>query len=378
MSSLPVIEPPTLEVPTCCGATPPSDGPVTTKFHFSLNVSDLSKSVAFYEKLFGAAPAKNYDDYAKFELAQPPLVFSLVPNAPASQGALSHMGFPVSSREDVEAVAQRLEQAGLSVCAQDGTVCGYARQDKIWVSDPDHNFWEVYVVHEDVDPRAVNASFDGGARRADSAPSLAADAPARQIWEHRVAEGPIRSAPAGDNSLDEVRLTGTFNDSLSEAERALVLRESLRVLKPGALVSVHGLIASHEIGGTLPALPGVAALVKRIPTLENLLTELRRSELADVRITKLPEKPAFTVGGVDMHEVKVRAVKPAATAAEAGSRVVIYKGPFAETVDDQGTTYPRGTRVLVTTEQWDSLSGSAAAASFVFVDLSAAATCGCP
>src|SRR5262245_60248739 len=110
MESLPVIEPPTIEIPTCCGSTPAA-GPVTTKFHFSLNVSDLPKSVAFYEKLFGVPPAKNYDDYAKFELDQPPLVFSLVPNAPASQGALSHMGFPVSCREEVEFVARRLEQA---------------------------------------------------------------------------------------------------------------------------------------------------------------------------------------------------------------------------------------------------------------------------
>jgi len=114
MPALPVIEPPTLTVPNCCAPSPAPAGSVTTRFHFSLNVSDLTAAVAFYEKLFGVAPAKRFDDYAKFELEQPPLVFALVPNAPASQGALSHMGFPVSSREEVEAVARRLEQAGLS------------------------------------------------------------------------------------------------------------------------------------------------------------------------------------------------------------------------------------------------------------------------
>src|SRR5262249_11940981 len=148
------------------------------------------------------------------ELDQPPLVFALVPNAPASQGALSHMGFPVSSREEVEVVARRLEQAGLPVCAQDGTVCGYARQDKIWVSDPDHNFWEVYMVYEDIDPATINVGFDGARRVA--ANSAAAAAPAKQIWEHRVAEGVIRAIPYADDSLDEVRLTGTFNDALSD------------------------------------------------------------------------------------------------------------------------------------------------------------------
>jgi len=362
MSSLPVIEPPTLEVPACCGATPATE-PVTTKFHFSLNVSDLKSSVAFYEKLFGTPPAKSYDDYAKFELEQPPLVFSLVPNAPASQGALSHMGFPVSSRDDVELVARRLEQAGLPVCSQDGTVCGYARQDKIWVSDPDQNFWEVYVVHEDVDPRSVSASFDGAARRRVASTT---DIPPKQIWEHRVAEGAIRKIPSPDKSLDEVRLTGTFNDSLSHSERRLILEEAHRALKPAGCLNVHGLIASQPITGAIPTLPGVAALVKRIPTLNEILSELQDVGLTGIQVTRLPAKPAFSAGGNDMHEVKVRALSPQLEAEAKGIRTVLYKGPFAQTVDDRGTVYTRGQRVQVADEQWNSLVGGSAAASFVF------------
>jgi len=380
MDALPVIEPPNVDVPSCCGTSQQSPDAVTTKFHFSLNVSDLKTSVAFYEKLFGIPPAKNYDDYAKFELEQPPLVFALVPNAPASQGALSHMGFPVSSREEVEAVARRLEQAGLSICAQDGTVCGYARQDKIWVADPDHNFWEVYVVLEDVDPRMVNAGFDGASRRANASGNSTADEttkPTKELWEHRVAEGAIRSIPYADESLDEIRLTGTFNAPLTDQERLHILNECLRTLKPGGSVQVHGLIASRKIAGALPTPPGVAALVKRVPTLDELLAELQSAGLRDVRITKLPEKPAFTAGGTDMHEVKVRAAKSAAPSNGVLSRTVIYKGPFATTTDDQGAVFPRGGRVAVTEQQWDQLATGAAAASFLFVDQLSEDQCGC-
>ena len=42
------------------------------RFHLSVNVSDLARSVAFYRTLFGAEPAKLRDDYAKFELDDPP------------------------------------------------------------------------------------------------------------------------------------------------------------------------------------------------------------------------------------------------------------------------------------------------------------------
>jgi hypothetical protein len=44
------------------------------KFHASLNVSDLERSVAFYTALLGVGPVKVYPDYAKFETDDPPLV----------------------------------------------------------------------------------------------------------------------------------------------------------------------------------------------------------------------------------------------------------------------------------------------------------------
>jgi hypothetical protein len=237
-------------------------------------------------------------------------VFALVPNAPASQGALSHMGFPVSSREEVESVARRLEQAGLPVRSQDGTVCGYARQDKIWVSDPDHNFWDVYVVYEDVDPATINAGFEGAQRGRPNTVTVGTRAETVHIWEHRVTEGPVLAIPHADGELDEVRLTGTFNAALGSDERSHLLQEARRVLKSVGRINVHGLVASVPLNGTLPQLPGVAALVKRVPTAEEIIAELTAARFSDVRITKLPVKPAFSSGGVDMHEIKLQGRNP--------------------------------------------------------------------
>ena len=50
-----------------------------TKFHASLNVSDLARSAAFYRVLLGVEAARRLDDYAKFEIQDPPLVLSLMP-----------------------------------------------------------------------------------------------------------------------------------------------------------------------------------------------------------------------------------------------------------------------------------------------------------
>src|SRR5688572_25259825 len=113
MTALPVIRPPATEVPTCCAPAPSESEEVSTRFHFSLNVSDLARSVAFYEKLFGESPSKNHEDYAKFEIDDPPLVFSLAPISPASDGSLSYLGFPCSSIDEVEATARRLDFVGI-------------------------------------------------------------------------------------------------------------------------------------------------------------------------------------------------------------------------------------------------------------------------
>ena len=48
-----------------------------TRFHVGLNVADLGRSVQFYRLLLGVEPARQYDDYARFELEQPPLVLAL-------------------------------------------------------------------------------------------------------------------------------------------------------------------------------------------------------------------------------------------------------------------------------------------------------------
>lgn len=62
------------------------------RFHTSLNVSDLWRSVPFYRALFGLALVKEKNDYAKFDLDDPPLVLSLLPGRPVAGGTLNHVG----------------------------------------------------------------------------------------------------------------------------------------------------------------------------------------------------------------------------------------------------------------------------------------------
>ncbi|HWB07979.1 MAG TPA: ArsI/CadI family heavy metal resistance metalloenzyme [Pirellulales bacterium] len=127
------------------------------KSHLSLNVANLSASVDFYRALFGREPAKRHIDYAKFELETPPVTFSLQPGPRPAGASLSHIGLRFTSEEAVFKVQERLQAAGIPFSRQEGVVCGYARQSKCWVADPDNNYWEIYVLEADVDPSRVRA-----------------------------------------------------------------------------------------------------------------------------------------------------------------------------------------------------------------------------
>ena len=128
----------------------PEGATSVVKFHASLNVSDLARSVEFYAALFGTAPVKSYEDYAKFELDTPPLVLSLKPKRACAGGPLNHLGLRVVTMDHLRAIQARLDAVNARVGQQDDVKCCYALQSKLWITDPDGTLWEVYVLHDDV------------------------------------------------------------------------------------------------------------------------------------------------------------------------------------------------------------------------------------
>jgi catechol 2,3-dioxygenase-like lactoylglutathione lyase family enzyme len=121
----------------------------TLKAHLAIYVNDVEQSIGFYKKMFGIEPSKVRTGYAKFDVANPPLNFTLNQAAFSGKGALSHLGIQVASTDDVVAMQTRWENAGLVPREEMQTTCCYALQDKAWVRDPDGNEWEVFVVLED-------------------------------------------------------------------------------------------------------------------------------------------------------------------------------------------------------------------------------------
>jgi len=127
------------------------------KAHLAINVRNVENSIRFYKKMLGIEPSKVRTGYAKFDVQNPPLNLTLNETVFGERGALSHLGIQVASTEDVQAMREKWVESGLIPRDEMQTECCYALQDKAWVSDPDGNEWEVFVVLKDNLPeRAVD------------------------------------------------------------------------------------------------------------------------------------------------------------------------------------------------------------------------------
>ena len=111
------------------------------RLQLALNVKDLDAAVEFYGKMFGVAPNKRKPGYGNFAIEEPALKLVLF-EVPDADERLNHLGVEVFEGEAVTAATERLRAGGLETLVEDETTCCYAKQDKVWASDPDGMRWE--------------------------------------------------------------------------------------------------------------------------------------------------------------------------------------------------------------------------------------------
>lgn len=123
-----------------------------SRVQLALRVADLDASVEFYSRLFGSTPAKRRPGYANFALTEPPLKLVLLEGKPGEATRMDHLGIEVETTDEVTAATRRLADAGLATRVENNTTCCYAVQDKVWVTGPGNEPWEVYTVTGDARP----------------------------------------------------------------------------------------------------------------------------------------------------------------------------------------------------------------------------------
>ena len=110
------------------------------RFHVHAHVADLTTSVAFYSKMFGAEPARLESDYAKWMLEDPRINFAI--SARGGAPGVDHLGLQAESAEELAELKARARAADLALQDEGETTCCYARSEKHWITDPQGIAWE--------------------------------------------------------------------------------------------------------------------------------------------------------------------------------------------------------------------------------------------
>jgi catechol 2,3-dioxygenase-like lactoylglutathione lyase family enzyme len=142
------------------------------RFHLHISVADLEASIAFYSKLFAAAPSLRKHDYAKWMLDDPRVNFAI--STRGSTIGLDHVGIQAADATELEELRARIASADAPIAPQQDAACCYARSDKYWTVDPQGIAWETFHTLEQI-------PLYGEARPAPEEPRAACCAPATRV-----------------------------------------------------------------------------------------------------------------------------------------------------------------------------------------------------
>ena len=118
------------------------------RFHAHVHVDDLAQSIAFYSKLFAAAPTRVEADYAKWMLDDPRINFAI--STRGAKPGLDHFGMQTDDAAELAELKARAEAADMALLDEGNTTCCYARSEKHWVTDPQGIAWEHFHTLGDI------------------------------------------------------------------------------------------------------------------------------------------------------------------------------------------------------------------------------------
>ena len=110
------------------------------RFHVHVHVDDLTKSIAFYSKLFASEPARVESDYAKWMLEDPRINFAI--STRGAKPGVDHLGFQTDDSTELAELKARAEAADMALFDEGETTCCYAQSEKHWITDPQGIAWE--------------------------------------------------------------------------------------------------------------------------------------------------------------------------------------------------------------------------------------------
>lgn len=150
-----------------------------------------------------------------------------------------------------------------------------------------------------------------------------------------------------DASIDVV-ISNCVLNLVNESERALMVREIHRVLRPGGRVAISDIVSDETVPASLKNDPALwSGCISGAYHELAFLKAFADAGFLAVGYDKWDAKPWRTVHGIEFRSVILTAVKGEGTPCLDYGHAIIYRGPYASITDDEGHVFMRGERMAV-------------------------------
>ncbi len=150
-----------------------------------------------------------------------------------------------------------------------------------------------------------------------------------------------------DASVDVV-ISNCVLNLVHDEEKAKLLKEIHRVLKPGGRVAIADIVSDETVPAHLKADPELwSGCISGAFQEQAFIEGFQDAGFIAIKVDKWDAQPWRVVEGIEFRSVTLTAVKGAGSECLDKGHAVIYRGPYAEVRDDEGHIFPRGERMAV-------------------------------
>ena len=170
-----------------------------------------------------------------------------------------------------------------------------------------------------------------------------------------------------DRSIDVVVSNCVLN-LVDSAEKAQLFREIFRVLKVGGRAVISDIVSDEPIPQLMQEDPELwSGCLSGAFQESAFLDAFTEAGFVGVEMPVLQANPWRTVQGIEFRSATVIAYKPDDIACYEHHEAVIYRGPYAQVVDDMGHTFVRGQRTAVCRKSFSLMTREPYDADFIAV-----------